>query len=173
MAFITAVAVFPLSEAKSQTLECLQNNCYRKEHPTATPTPQEHRSNINANAFSPWTGLRNLSSKLEFSYRVPSSRRGRLLGSLYMETQWMQTPILGSCLERIWSQPLNHGLSCCDRTQMFAALDQICSFFTKNPPALEEFFHTEGCPTCLTSGGTRDQFSLLLGTALSQFISLS
>lgn len=84
----------------------------------------------------------------------------------------MQTPLPWSCLERILSQPLNHGLSCCDRMQMFAALDQIHPFFTKNPPVLEEFFHTESYPTCPTSGGTRYQFPLLLGTALSQLLSL-
>lgn len=52
---------------------------------------------------------------------------------------------------------------------MFAALDGIHPFFTKSPSVLEEFFHTEG--TCPTSGGTRHQFPLPLGTALNQFLS--
>lgn len=128
-----------------------------------TPTPQEHHSNTKTNAFSPWAGLRSPASKLEFSYWVPSS--GTETVPLYMETQWVQTPIPWSCLERIWSQPLNHGLSCCDR--MLLSTEFICSS-AKIVQSWKSLPTQRATPPA--SGATKEQFPLL-GTALCQFLS--
>lgn len=81
---------------------------------------------------------------MEFSYWLPSSGTERLLGPLNMETQWLQTPFPWSCLDRFWSQPLNHGLSCCDRMQMLAVLDGIHPFFTKKSFSLGRVFPHRG-----------------------------
>lgn len=166
-AFFTAAAVFPLSE-ETQSLEHLQNNYYTKEQ------PQPHKSIIIT-----LTSMLSLPGQdwevclLRWSSATDSPPQEQK--DCWDHSTWRpndcKPPFLGLALTGF---EVNHWIMA-----LAAVTGCKCLLFSmefthssqKNPSVLEEFFHTEGYPTCPASGGTRHQFPQPLGTALNQFLS--